>query len=78
MLQRFFAHTEETDAQLSVLADGTYALMVQAIKPLGDVIARARGPGVPRPDRRPDSSSSTRATTCCRTERRPGSSSPSG
>ncbi|MFY9670997.1 MAG: ferritin-like protein, partial [Trebonia sp.] len=38
MLQRFFAHTEETDAQLRVLADGTYALMVQAIKPLGDVI----------------------------------------
>ena len=38
MLQRFFAHTEETDAQLRVLADGSYALMVQAIKPLGDVI----------------------------------------
>ena len=38
MLQRFFAHTEETDAQLRVLADGTYALMVQAIKPLGGVI----------------------------------------
>jgi len=38
MLQRFFAHTEETDAQLKALADGTYALMVQAIKPLGDII----------------------------------------
>jgi CDGSH-type Zn-finger protein/truncated hemoglobin YjbI len=38
MLQRFFAHTEETDAQLRVLADGTYTLMAQAIKPLGDVI----------------------------------------
>ena len=38
MLQRFFAHTEETDAQLKVLADGSYALMMQAIKPLGDVI----------------------------------------
>src|SRR5262249_4569013 len=37
-LQRFFAPTEETDAQLRVLADGTYALMVQAIKPLGDLI----------------------------------------
>jgi CDGSH-type Zn-finger protein/truncated hemoglobin YjbI len=37
-LQRFFAHTEETDAQLRVLADSTYALMVQAIKPLGDLI----------------------------------------
>ncbi|HEY7261021.1 MAG TPA: ferritin-like domain-containing protein [Trebonia sp.] len=38
MLQRFFAHTEETGAQLKALADGTYALMVQAIKPLGDLI----------------------------------------
>jgi CDGSH-type Zn-finger protein/truncated hemoglobin YjbI len=38
MLQRFFAHTEETDAQLQVLADGTYALMAQALKPLGDII----------------------------------------
>ncbi len=38
MLQRFFAHTEETDAQLQVLADGTSALMTQAIKPLGDTI----------------------------------------
>ena len=48
MLQRFFAHTEETDAQLSVLADGTYALMVQAIKPLGDVITRLpAGPEYP-------------------------------
>jgi hypothetical protein len=40
MLQRFFAHTEETDAQLRVLADGAYALMAQAIKPLGDIITR--------------------------------------
>jgi CDGSH-type Zn-finger protein len=40
MLQRFFAHTEETDAQLKVLADGTYALMAQAIKPLGDLITK--------------------------------------
>jgi CDGSH-type Zn-finger protein/truncated hemoglobin YjbI/ferredoxin len=40
MLQRFFAHTEETDAQLKVLADGTYALMAQALKPLGDLITR--------------------------------------
>ena len=38
MLQRFFAHTEETDAQLQVLADGTYALMARALKPLGDII----------------------------------------
>src|ERR1700758_4240478 len=48
MLQRFFAHTEETDAQLQVLVDGTYALMVRAIKPLGDVITRLpAGPEYP-------------------------------
>ncbi|HLK78684.1 MAG TPA: ferritin-like domain-containing protein [Streptosporangiaceae bacterium] len=38
MLQRFFAHTEETDAQLKALADATLALMFQAIKPLGDLV----------------------------------------
>ena len=38
MLQRFFAHTEETDAQLKALADGTLALMFGAIKPLGDLV----------------------------------------
>ena len=38
MLQRFFAHTEETDAQLKALADATVALMVQAIKPLGNLV----------------------------------------
>ncbi|HEY6294900.1 MAG TPA: CDGSH iron-sulfur domain-containing protein, partial [Streptosporangiaceae bacterium] len=38
MLQRFFVHTEETDAQLKALADGTVALMFQAIKPLGDLV----------------------------------------
>jgi CDGSH-type Zn-finger protein/truncated hemoglobin YjbI len=48
MLQRFFAHTAETDAQLRVLADGTYALMAQAIKPLGDLITRLpAGPEYP-------------------------------
>ena len=55
MLQRFFAHTEETDAQLRVLADGTLRA-----DGAGDQAARrphhraARGPGVPRPDRRPE------------------------
>jgi CDGSH-type Zn-finger protein/truncated hemoglobin YjbI len=48
MLQRFFAHTEETDAQLRALADGTYALMAQAIKPLGELITRLpAGPEYP-------------------------------
>jgi len=37
-LQRFFAHTEETDAQLKALADATVALMFGAIKPLGDLV----------------------------------------
>jgi CDGSH-type Zn-finger protein/truncated hemoglobin YjbI len=35
--QRFFAHTEETDAQLAALADATVALMVQVVRPLGDL-----------------------------------------
>jgi CDGSH-type Zn-finger protein/truncated hemoglobin YjbI len=38
MLQRFFAHTEETDAQLKALADAGVALMFQAVKPLGDLV----------------------------------------
>ena len=38
MLQRFFAHTEETDAQLKALADASVNLMFQAIKPLGDLV----------------------------------------
>jgi CDGSH-type Zn-finger protein len=36
--ERYFAHTEETDAQLSTLADATVALMLQVLKPLGDLI----------------------------------------
>ncbi len=38
MLQRFFAHTEESDAQLKTLADATVALMFGAVKPLGDLV----------------------------------------
>ena len=38
VFERFFAHTEETDEQLHVLADGTVALMLRVIKPLGDLI----------------------------------------
>jgi CDGSH-type Zn-finger protein/truncated hemoglobin YjbI len=37
-LQRYFAHTEETDEQLQTLADLTLSLMFSAIKPLGDLI----------------------------------------
>jgi len=38
IFERFFAHTEESDDQLQVLADATIALMVRVIKPLGDLI----------------------------------------
>jgi CDGSH-type Zn-finger protein/truncated hemoglobin YjbI len=38
IFERYFAHTQETDAQLAVLADATVGLMVQVIKPLGDLV----------------------------------------
>ena len=38
IFERFFAHTEETDAQLKTLADTTIGLMFRVIKPLGDLI----------------------------------------
>ena len=38
MLQRFFAHTEETDPQLKALADAGVNLMFDAIEPLGDLV----------------------------------------
>ena len=38
MLERYFAHTEETDAQLATLANTTIALMAGVLKPLGDLI----------------------------------------
>ena len=48
IFERFFAHTEESDAQLQVLADTTIALMVRVIKPLGDLITTLPvGPGHP-------------------------------
>src|SRR5580704_3641292 len=48
MLQRFFAHTEESDAQLKALADASVALMFQAIKPLGDLVTTLpAGPDYP-------------------------------
>ena len=47
-LERFFAHTEETDAQLQTLADVTIALMSQVLRPLGDLITTLpAGPGYP-------------------------------
>ena len=38
LFERYFAHTEESDAQLGTLADATLALMLRVIKPLGDLI----------------------------------------
>jgi CDGSH-type Zn-finger protein/truncated hemoglobin YjbI len=48
MLQRFFAHTEETDAQLKALADASVNLMYRAIRPLGDLVTTLpAGPDYP-------------------------------
>jgi CDGSH-type Zn-finger protein/truncated hemoglobin YjbI len=38
IVQRFFAHTEETDAQLKALADASVNLMFGVVKPLGDLV----------------------------------------
>jgi CDGSH-type Zn-finger protein/truncated hemoglobin YjbI len=38
IFERFFAHTEETDVQLKILADATIGIMLRVIKPLGDLI----------------------------------------
>src|SRR5262249_49290575 len=38
LLHRFFAHTEETDAQLATVSSASLALMFRVLKPLGDLI----------------------------------------
>jgi hypothetical protein len=38
ILERYFAHTEETDAQLSTLANAAVTLMDGVLKPLGELI----------------------------------------
>ncbi len=38
IFERYFAHTEESDAQLGTLADATVALMLRVLKPLGNLI----------------------------------------
>ena len=38
ILERYFAHTEETDAQLGTLADAAVSLMGGVLGPLGDLI----------------------------------------
>lgn len=48
MLSRYFAHTDETDEQLGVLADLAVGLMYQAVKPLGEMVTRLPiGPDYP-------------------------------
>src|SRR5450631_2700105 len=48
ILERFFAHTDETDVQLKALADATMSLMLRVIKPLGELITTLpAGPGYP-------------------------------
>jgi CDGSH-type Zn-finger protein/truncated hemoglobin YjbI len=47
-LGRYFAHTEESSSELATLANLTVGLMVQVIKPLGDLITTLPvGPGHP-------------------------------
>jgi hypothetical protein len=38
ILERYFAHTEETDAQLGTLANAAVTLMAGVLRPLGDLI----------------------------------------
>jgi CDGSH-type Zn-finger protein/truncated hemoglobin YjbI len=40
IFSRYFAHTEESDAQLGTLAGASLALMLRVLKPLGDLITR--------------------------------------
>ncbi len=53
MMERYFAHTEETDAQLGTLADATVGLMLRVLKPLGNLITTLPvGAAHPGDDRR--------------------------
>jgi CDGSH-type Zn-finger protein/truncated hemoglobin YjbI len=47
-LERFFAHTEESDAQLKTLADVSIGLMSRVLRPLGDLVTTMpAGPDYP-------------------------------
>jgi hypothetical protein len=51
MLHRYFAHTEETDAQLMTLSRTAIALMFSVLRPLGDMITTLPvGPKAPGDD----------------------------
>lgn len=48
MLSRYFAHTDETEEQLGVLADLSVGLMYEGVKPLGGMVTRLPiGPDYP-------------------------------
>jgi hypothetical protein len=48
LLYRFFQHTEETDAELSMLGETALLMMVQIIRPLGELLTRLPvGPHAP-------------------------------
>jgi hypothetical protein len=48
LLYRFFQHTEETDAELSMLGETAVAMMRQVIRPLGELLTRLPvGPHAP-------------------------------
>jgi Ferritin-like len=69
--QRFFAHTEESDAQLAALADATVALMARVVRPLGDLITTLpAGPEYPDRTAGPSFELCYEATTCSRTATR--------
>jgi len=59
-IQEYMRHTEETDAQLSVLAQVTIDLMFRGVKPLGDLITRLpAGPEHPGTQPSPQHSSAS-------------------
>ncbi len=48
MLLRFFAHTDETEAELEVLSRGTIRMMASALRPLGEALTKMPA-GAPYP-----------------------------
>ena len=73
LLHRYFAHTEESDAELRTLADVAVGLMIDVIGPLGRLVTLFQS-GRAIPGERPvrASSCSTNRITCCRIAARPG------
>jgi len=64
ILERFFAHTEETDAQLKTLADITVGLMIRVIKPLGNLITTLPTP-TPASRSRSSTTAASASTRAC-------------